>query len=62
MIELKPCPRCGSSAEMARQHWSGRDYYSVVCGDSAECGLWLDSRSSTQDEAAIAWNTRKAAA
>jgi hypothetical protein len=60
MIEVKPCPRCGCPAEEVIQRWSGRDYHSVKCADiwSRDCGIWLDSRSGTPEEAAAAWNAR----
>lgn len=57
MDKLKPCPFCGSSAEL---HKIGCEYY-VDCNlDFGNCPCIPHSwHFETPEEAAEAWNTRK---
>ena len=55
-VELKPCPHCGSKAEL-REHWGDcskrPSWYEVECTNQ-DCGRCQD----TAHEAVEAWNKR----
>lgn len=59
-IELKPCPFCGSKAEL--YHDQSSDYpcnwtYAVQCTDRDNC--WIQGGNfKTEQEAIAAWNKR----
>jgi hypothetical protein len=62
-IELKPCPRCGSPAEIS--HDDGASFpivcdfpYHAVCSDMDGCGI-SSFAFSTEQEAIEWWNDRK---
>lgn len=57
MKELKPCPFCGSDAEMHFDRLCGKTIYMVKCSvDKCQCQEmgWHE----TEDEAIAIWNTR----
>ena len=55
-IELKPCPFCGSKAEMVEQRLPNTaTRYGVCCGE-CDNGTWKWYES--ESEAAAAWNRR----
>ena len=67
MIDLKPCPFCGSEARMAVTAFEGPTEYAVVCdgcrliigyyGKNAY-GKCTNLYYQTREEAADAWNRR----
>lgn len=55
MIELKPCPFCGSEAKAV---FNRRCNY-VVCSNESECWCGMTCPVQTPEEAARIWNTRQ---
>ncbi len=53
--ELKPCPFCGSSAELGSVGPSGR----IVNCSNADCPVGAYAIGDTDKEVQDAWNTRK---
>jgi hypothetical protein len=59
MLDLKPCPFCGSIAHVAQLKWSATKRYFVACSkwgciasEHNTFGRFFDNR----DDAANAWN------
>ena len=59
---LKPCPFCGSKAELLTMSYSGGKVYGVFCISDLEAeyqhGHFIDNYR-TQEEAIDAWNRRR---
>lgn len=56
MIELKPCPFCGSEAEPVKAHTSYKTPYVIVC---KACGASVGNFAETKEKAIEAWNRRE---
>lgn len=56
--ELKPCPFCGSKAELNK--WAVDDYYTISCLN-IDCVLWaseLEGKTNGKSSLIKLWNTR----
>jgi Lar family restriction alleviation protein len=55
-LKLKPCPFCGSDAEVITRNYYGlRDSFLVEC---ASCGVATPEFDDSVDDATDAWNCR----
>ncbi len=54
MAELKPCPFCGSSAEISQTY----RYTWVVGCSNDNCPCWCGTEFDTKEDAMNFWNTR----
>ena len=55
MYELKPCPFCGSEAEIVVASYHGRDIFGVQC---PRCGVKTEQNYIAKVGAIGAWNRR----
>lgn len=57
MIEIKPCPFCGSPADMIPEYGANVGFYSVVCSNHdclVRTPAWCSKKTAIE-----MWNTRK---
>ena len=55
MINLKPCPFCGSDGEVATFDYEGKSYWYARC---THCGVYSEIDAETEEIAVTSWNTR----
>ena len=56
MVDLKPCPFCGGTANLIKEEWGIYSFYYVSCG---ACLASTQHMIPSEDSAVNAWNRRQ---